>query len=136
MRVALTAGIALVAVQEALAQTTTYNSAESASISEANASWDSASSSSISSLSSKVGPFYETYTFAPAVEEYDWVSVVGSGGPGDPAAETTTYKAYMSWAINEHWTDVNPGATTQGYANYTMGPTTFVMSRTFTYVSL
>lgn len=74
--------------------------------------------------------------FAPGVIEYGYVTAVGSGGPDDPAAETTTYQAYMTYAIEDEWTGDDWKASDWEYANYTVGPTTYVQSRSWTYVSL
>lgn len=131
MRVLLTAGLFAASLQSALAQ----DAQTTESRSPERVSWEAESASSISSVSSRIGPFYTTFIFAPAVNEFDYVSVVGSGGPDDPAAETTTFKAHFKEDVEGKWS-AETTAPWAVYANYTVGPTTFVRSVSYTYVSL
>lgn len=136
MRVFLTASVALVAVQQARAQDALTTTTLSPELGRGKvSSFIETESLSLSSLSSRIGPFYTSFVFAPGVNDYDYVSAIASGGPQDPSAETTTWKAYMAHQIETpSWTEKTPGATLWAYLNYTVGPTTYMDTLTYTYV--
>ena len=79
---------------------------------------------SLSSLSSKFGPFYSSILFAPGVQNYDYVTAIGYN------ADTTTWKAYKSSDLEK----ADGGITPWAYQNFTVGPTTYMATNTYTYV--
>lgn len=150
LRYFLTAGLAASSFQNVLAnhaQTTdparlaSIRSSEadfSASIASENSARAKAYPSKISSLSSRIGPFYSSVVFAPAVSDGDYLSVIGSGGPDDPNSETTTYRAYPSFVVEkeDYWLHAQATTTLYAYQNFTVGPTTYMASETYAYVPL
>lgn len=118
--------IALSILQHALAETSNYTpvrmttAPSPTSITPINtAQWVSGQAeakSSRASVSSLLGPFYETVMFMPGVERGDWVSAIASGGEND---ETTTWAGYWQ----DYYTDP---ADRFAVVNMTIGPTTYI----------
>ena len=84
-------------------------------------------SSSLASVSSKLGSFYEEFVFMPGIlQEGDWVSAFASGGTKN---ETTTWHGYPA----ARYTDP---AKRFVYANMTIGPTTYIQTVSMRYASI
>ena len=127
-RIPLCSLIALSALQHALAQTDGYTPGSSlttafpstASITPIDtAEWvadQSSIAASRASVSSLLGPFYETVMFVPGLDYGDWVSAIASGGEND---ETTTWAGYWQ----DYYTDP---AERLAVVNMTIGPTTYI----------
>lgn len=84
------------------------------------------------SLSSRIGPFYETLIFMPGMNRGHFLSAIASGGAND---ETTTYVGFeRSFVTHEDWTSVRDSEdkTTLAYATLTWAPSSYIEAWTET----
>lgn len=90
---------------------------------------------SLSELTSRIGPFYETLMFMPGMNRGHFLSAIASNGNND---ETTTFVGFEpSFVTHPDWMSVKDteDKTTLAYGTFTWAPSTYIESWTETFVT-